>query len=112
MNIIKTEIKQKTRSLKTKWTVALEHSQYDQEYEEELAKTLQEEIDWEVMMDILKEEGYTHITMPWPTRMGVVQAQDIREWCKANLTEHFHGRGPDWLFKSEKDVSIFMLRWM
>lgn len=81
------------------------------EMAEDLAKELQEEIDWEVMMDIMKESGYTHITMPWPTRINEMQAHAIKEWCRANLKEHYSGRGQDWLFKNEKDAIMFTLRW-
>ena len=80
-------------------------------YAEEAAQLIKEEIDWEIMIEMLKSVGYTHVKMDWPARIGVVQAQDIREWCRANLAEHYQGRGPDWLFKSEKDASLFALRW-
>jgi hypothetical protein len=79
---------------------------------DELATVLQEEIDWEVMMDILKEAGYTHITMSWLVlRMNEAQVHAIKEWCRANLKEHYSGRGQDWLFKSEKDATMFVLKW-
>jgi hypothetical protein len=112
MNTIKTEIKAKSKQLQGQWKVIYEtlQPQYGKDLEDELAKTLQEEIDWEVAMDILKEAGYIHITMPWPVRMD--EAQDIRAWCGDNLTEHYHGRGPDWLFKSEKDATMFVLKWV
>lgn len=82
------------------------------EIAEDLAKELQEEVDWEVMMDIMKEVGYTHITMPWPNRMNEIQAHAIKEWCRDNLKENYQGRGKDWLFKNEKDASMFVLRWI
>lgn len=47
MNIQKIEIKEKSRKLQAKWTVTLEHGDIEPntEFEKELAKTLQEEID-------------------------------------------------------------------
>ena len=81
------------------------------EMAEDLAKELQEAFDWEVMMDIMKEVGYTHITMPWPVIMNDSRAHKIKQWCQANLKEHYSGRGPDWLFKSEQDATLFVLRW-
>jgi hypothetical protein len=113
MNIIKTEIKNKTRALNAKWSVTLDQNDpdYDPELEKEFSKILQEEIDWEIMIGLLKEVGYTHITMPWPTRMDEVKAHTIKEWCRDNLKENYQGRGQDWLFKSEKDATMFVLKW-
>ena len=82
------------------------------EIADELVKELQEELDWEVMMDIMKGVGYTHIAVNWPTRMNESQAHEIKEWCRANLTGHYQGRGPNWLFKSEQDATLFALRWL
>lgn len=81
------------------------------EIADDLARTLQEEIDWEIIMDMMKAVGYTHITMPWPVRMNESYAHEIKEWCRSNLKDHHKGRGKDWLFKSEKDASMFALRW-
>lgn len=81
------------------------------EIAKDLAKALQEELDWEVMIDILKEVGYTHITMPWPVIMNDSRAHEIKQWCRTNLREHYSGRGPNWFFKSERDATLFLLRW-
>jgi ssRNA-specific RNase YbeY (16S rRNA maturation enzyme) len=76
-----------------------------------MAKEIQEEIDWEIMMGMIEGLGYKHIVMKWPERMNEIQAHEIKEWCKSNLDDHFMGRGKDWLFKSEKDATMFILRW-
>lgn len=82
------------------------------EIADDLAQILQEHLDWEIMMDMIKSAGYTHITMPWPNRIDEIQANEIKKWCQDNLNEHYKGRGPDWLFKSKKDATLFALRWM
>jgi hypothetical protein len=113
MNTIKKEIEAKSRQLQGQWKVVYEtlQPQYSKDLEDELLKTFQEEIDWEVMMDTLKQVGYKHITMPWPVRMDEARAHEIRSWCRTNLAEHFLGRGPDWLFVSEQDAIMFLLKW-
>ncbi len=78
---------------------------------DEMSKVLAEEIDWEIMMGLLVELGYIRICMTWPERMNEVHAHEIKEWCRANLKEDYHGRGSDWYFKSEKDATMFSLRW-
>jgi formylmethanofuran dehydrogenase subunit E len=112
MKVIKTEIEAKSKQLQGHWKVVYEtlKPQYSKELEVELAKTLREEIDWEIVMDSLKYLGYTHIKMSWPVRMDETQAHEIKEWCRENLTEHYNGRGQDWLFKSEEDAVMFRLR--
>lgn len=112
MNVIKTEIEEKSRKLLATWKVAYEtlQPQYSKELEGTLAKTLQEEIDWEIMMDSLKEVGYTHIKMSWTSRVQESRAQEIKQWCKENLSEQYSGRGQDWLFKSKEDAVMFRLR--
>lgn len=81
---------------------------WEDEVAKQIAKNLQEEIDWKVMMSLL---GYIHISMSWPESMNEVQAHGISEWCKKTLKEDHHGRGKDWYFKSERDASMFVLRW-
>jgi hypothetical protein len=112
MNIIKTEIKEKSKKFQAAWTVAYKtlQPQYSEELENTLAKTLQEEIDWEIVMDTLKEVGYTHVKMSWTSRVQESRAHEIKQWCQENLSDHYSGRGQDWLFKSKEDAVMFRLR--
>ena len=112
MNITKQQIEEKSRKLASKWTVTLEHgdADYNANYEE-VAKVLQEEIDWEVMIDIMTEAGWTKIEMSWPHRMSAVDAYEVKEWCRANLQGHYQGRARIWLFEKEQDATMFVLRW-
>jgi hypothetical protein len=96
-----------------KWTVTLEHAdpESDPGLEEEVAKILQEEIDWEIMIDIMTEVGWTKIEMDWPTRMSESDAHEIKEWCQANLQGNYNGRAKIWLFEKSQDAVMFSLRW-
>lgn len=112
MKTIKQAIEEKSRKLQTKWTVTLEHddTDYNANYEE-VAKVLQEEIDWEVMIDILTESGWTKIEMDWSSRIPDTTAHEVKEWCRENLTGNYQGRAKIWLFENEKDATMFVLRW-
>lgn len=113
MKIIKQEIKEKSRSLPFKWTVSLEHGQddYNPEIEKEVAKALQEEIDWEILQDIMVQIGWTKIDITWPHQMSAQDAHEVKEWCRANLKGNYKGRQRIWLFEKEKDAVMFTLKW-
>lgn len=113
MNIIKQEIKEKSRKLTAKWTVTYETMEPDlkREIEDELANTLKEEIDWGIMCDMMVKLGYTKVEMKWPERINEVLAHEIKEWCRATLQGHYQGRSNIWLFAKEKDAVLFSLRW-
>ena len=77
----------------------------------EMSKQIQEEIDWEVMCELMKEVGWTKIKMNWPHLMSEQDAYEIKEWCKENLTGNYKGRAKIWVFELAKDASMFALRW-
>ncbi len=114
MNIIKQEIKEKTHKLNAKWTFELDKAQVPNIAKEalnDLSKTIQEEIDWEIMCEMLKKFGYSKVEMKWPDRINEVQAHMIKEWCRANLKGHYQGRSNIWMFEKEQDAVLFSLRW-
>ena len=80
------------------------------DFEDEAARVLQEEIDWEILCEVMTENGWTRITTSWDTK-SLEEMYDIKTWCENNLKGHRRGRGKDWLFELEKDASIFALRW-
>jgi hypothetical protein len=78
---------------------------------EDMAKMIQEEIDWEIMCDMLKTIGWTEVKMKWSDRMNELQAHHIKEWCRTNLSGIYRGRGSIWMFSKEKDAVLFSLKW-
>ena len=81
------------------------------ELEEDMAKILQEEIDWEIMCDIMTTLGWTRVKTNWNCR-SVEDAYDLKEWCDKNIEDHYKARGQTWLFAKEKDAVKFALRWI
>lgn len=76
-----------------------------------MSKEIQEEIDWEIILSMLKDMGWTQIRMDWPRRMNEGLAHEIKEWCQINLKGHYKGRYSTWVFENEKDATMFVLRW-
>lgn len=104
MNIVK----QKSQELKARWTMELkviEAQQLKTQFEIECAKILQEEIDWEILSDMMVECGWTKVEISLD-RMHIVE-----KWIEENIQGKYKFRGTDWLFESEKDATMFILRW-
>jgi|694.fasta_scaffold03834_25 hypothetical protein len=74
------------------------------------AKEMQEEIDWGIMCDLLKEVGWVKIQTTWSTQ-SLEDAYDLKNWCRSNLYGNYKGRGKIWLFEKEKDAIMFALKW-
>ena len=115
MKIIKQKIEKQSQQLQARWTVTLDalnstDEAYDKVIEKELAKTLQEEIDWEITCDLMKQCGWTVVKTSWNSK-SIEEAYELREWCDKHLTGHRKGRGDTWLFEKEKDASMFIMRW-
>ena len=86
-------------------------SNIEQDMMDVLAKEIQEEIDWGIMLELMKATGWTHVVMQWSNRMDSGHAHEIKEWCKANCVKNYKGRGADWLFESKEEAVMFKLRW-
>jgi hypothetical protein len=99
-------IRQKERKFSANWTVK---SSTDTFIDDSLLKTLtdeiQKEIDFEILSDLLSEDGWTEIKFTPSGRYF-----EIDKWCEEN-TAGVQGYGSRWLFKDEKDITMFILRW-
>lgn len=83
---------------------------YHQELEQELARTLQEEIDWEVLSSILEEMGWTRVTLE--NKFLPVSLVELHRWREENLKGQWKGHGGEWMFEKAEDATVFALRWM
>lgn len=110
MKIIKQKIKEKTRKITANWAISYSKDDIDTFIDDSLVGTLtdeiQKEIDFEILADMLLEEGsWTEIKFTPSGRYFEIDA-----WCKEN-TAGVQGYGSRWLFKDEKDITMFILRW-
>ncbi len=83
--------------------------QLHEDLETELAKTLQEEIDAEIMQSMLKECGWHEVVI---SRRHKPEKDIVEQWVNSNVKDGFWTHGPIWLFKNDKDAMWFKLRWL
>lgn len=111
--MVYTKMDMKLRQLTSAWTVELKEDsnpQYGADVEDEVARILQEEIDWEILCDIMVRAGWTKVETTWEVK-PVEEIYELKVWCDTNLTGHRKGRGKVWLFEKAEDAEWFMLRW-
>lgn len=80
-----------------------------EQYIEQAADRLAEDIDAEVMRGMLKECGWAEVTLG---RMHKPEKRIIEQWASAHIKKGVWTYGPVWLFKEEKEANWFKLRWM
>jgi hypothetical protein len=103
----KQKIQMRSAALKAKWTQINEKSAkiFQEEIEWEVLKIFQEEIDWEVLTTLLVEHGWTKVEI---SQDGMYM---VKKWVGENIQGKYKVRGTTWLFESEKDATMFILRW-
>ncbi len=82
--------------------------QLHEDLENELAKTLQEEIDAEIMQSMLRDCGWHKVII---ARRHKPEKDIVEQWVKGNVKDGFWTHGPTWLFKNPKEANWFALRW-
>lgn len=74
------------------------------------AKEMAEEIDFQMLLGLYKEMGWTEITCN-PHRPNWEIAL-MKEWTSANCKGYCMSRGNRFLFEYEKDAMWFSMRWV
>lgn len=75
------------------------------------ALTLQEEIDWDVLCDILNNTlGWTKISIKRYNNNE--HAVNIHTWIEENCKNTVKYRGNTFLFEDKKDAAWFSLKWL
>ncbi len=81
---------------------------YIQQAVERASKRLQEDIDFSVMADFYKSNGWTEIKF----NPHVSNEHAIRAWLDQHCKYHRTSRNDRWLFENRDDAVNFTLRWM
>jgi hypothetical protein len=86
----------------------------DPTIDDELVKTLMDEIQREMDEDIMRkvyiEQGWTEVKFRYTNNK---QAVDILDWCAETLPKNQWQRlGGSFVFKDPKDAEWFLLRWL
>lgn len=69
-----------------------------------LAKTVQEEIDNNIMSDMLVSMGWTKITVRNRHKIAA-------DWCTKNIRSPYRIFGDHWCFQDTRDAAWFGLKW-
>jgi len=79
------------------------------EVHEHLVKEIQEEIDWSIMCDMLKQCGWTIVRRsPW---FNNGDAERVKLWLNTRCTHNVKSRGHTWAFESAEEALMFRLTW-
>ena len=104
-------LSKEAQSIAANWSIEMPvGSDTHPELEARMAQVLQEEIDWEIMMSMFKEIGWTEVSVKRFSQ-PISNEREVKEWCKENLTGLYKGRGTNWLFENTDDATLFTLRW-
>ena len=82
----------------------------EEEMMERASKELSREIDREVLWGMLKGIGWTRVMID--RLQDNNHAVDITYWLAENCQGAFERNGRDFIFESDKDATMFILRWV
>lgn len=84
--------------------------QLHEDLEHELAKTLQKEIDAEILRSMFREIGWHEVVL---SPMTYERGKEIDKWIRETVKGRSHwAHGLVWLFEQEQDAMWFKLRWL
>jgi hypothetical protein len=75
----------------------------------ELGMQMQKEVDREILWGMLKELGWTRVTLS--RLQDNKHAIDISYWIEEYCTGAYEREGRDFIFENPKDASMFILKW-
>ena len=82
----------------------------EQEIANKMGNQMARDIDQEVLWGMLKDIGWTRVMID--RLQDNNHAVDITHWLALNCQGAYERRGRDFIFESEKDASMFILRWV
>jgi len=80
----------------------------EEQYADQAAKILQEEIDNEILFNMLTHVGWTRVEL---SKLLPPMGKDINTWMHAECKKHWHRRGKVWMFESREEAALFKLTW-
>lgn len=81
---------------------------YVDEQMDRIAREMQEEIDAQVMISIMRDSGWFKVEL---RDFKTYNYPDVDDWCKLNNLE-YHRFKTTFMFKNESDATMFRLRWI
>ena len=102
MKVTKTAVEAKTRQLKANYTI--KYDELSHQFNEELEKILQEEIDREILINLKRSQGWYQVQVKQFSKID-------KEWCKKYIKNSYAALGHYWYFEDERDAHFFLLKW-
>lgn len=81
----------------------------EDQYADAAAKILQEEIDWELMVDMMVAVGWTKVKLPRFFASG--PTLDMNNWLHNECKRHWRHRNTIWIFEDKNEAALFKLTW-
>ena len=75
-----------------------------------IAKTMSEEIDWEILADMFVQSGWIMVNLERFANNH--QSVDIESWLDENCKGKFKKRTTTFVFEKKDDAAWFKLRWL
>jgi hypothetical protein len=76
----------------------------------QLSEEIAKEIDFEILIDVLRGQGWTKLELP--SMQGMTMAVDILDWVQENSTGKHAHFGRTFLFENAQDATAMALRWI
>jgi hypothetical protein len=80
----------------------------EEQYADQAAQILREEIDNEILFDMLTHVGWTRVEL---RRLPRNDDGNINTWMHTECKKHWHRRGKVWMFESREEAALFKLTW-
>lgn len=82
----------------------------EDQYADQAAKILQEEIDWELIADMMVAVGWTRVELDSLQTYGELAA-NMNQWLHKEVTKHWRRRGKTFIFEDCNEAVLFKLTW-
>jgi hypothetical protein len=81
----------------------------EEEITTKLSNEIAKEIDFELMIDVLKACGWHVVKLS--SLLNRKRSIDILEWCESNSRNRYKHQGSTFVFEDQGDAVNFALRW-
>lgn len=82
----------------------------EEKYANEMAKILEEEINWELLTDMMVAVGWTKVELDSLQTYSELAA-NMNQWLHKEITSHWRRRGKTFIFEDRNEAALFKLTW-
>ena len=98
-------------TIKAQFTVNLEQAVKD-ELDADFSKSIQEEVDFSLVCDLLVGLGWTNVVVHRFSRLlNAEDGTNVRTWLEKNCQGKYEGRFERYVFELAQDATAFSLKW-